>query len=160
MGPLPSSWTTTRSTSSKPTPPEPSPHPRFLPLLHTNPAPSPSLSFDNVGGETLDLVLAKINTHGRIVACGSVSQYNLKPDERYALRNTPVVVGKELSWNGFIVSSAPKEAIDEFYRTVPFQIREGKIHIREHITKGLDQGEAFVDMLTGKAQGKAVIVLE
>ncbi len=117
-------------------------------------------SFDNVGGETLDLVLAKINTHGRIVACGSVSQYNLPPDERYAIKNTSLVVGKQLSWNGFIVSSAPQEVFDEFYRTVPVQIKEGKISIREHVTKGLDEGEAFVDMLTGRAQGKAVIVLE
>jgi len=43
---------------------------------------------------------------------------------------------------------------------VPGRIAKGEIKIREHITKGLDNGEAFADMLSGKAQGKAVIVLE
>lgn len=117
-------------------------------------------SFDNVGGETLDLVLAHINTFGRIVACGSVSQYNLPPSQRYGLKNYALVVGKQLTWTGFIVSSAPKEITKDFYQTVPFQIKRGEIRIREHVTKGLDEGEAFVDMLTGRAQGKAVIVLE
>ena len=31
--------------------------------------------FDNVGGETLDAVLANINYKGRVVVCGAVSQY-------------------------------------------------------------------------------------
>ncbi|GAA5902183.1 hypothetical protein JCM6882_006723 [Rhodosporidiobolus microsporus] len=38
------------------------------------------LYFDNVGGETLDAVLATINNKGRIIACGSVSQYNVPKD--------------------------------------------------------------------------------
>ena len=32
--------------------------------------------FDNVGGGTLDVVLARIRTGGRIVVCGAVSQYS------------------------------------------------------------------------------------
>lgn len=31
---------------------------------------------------------------------------------------------------------------------------------REHVTKGWDNGEAFVDMLEGRNEGKAVISLE
>ena len=33
------------------------------------------LYFDNVGGETLDAVLMRINRHARIVVCGGISQY-------------------------------------------------------------------------------------
>ncbi len=32
--------------------------------------------FDNVGGEVLDAVLARINFHARVVICGAISQYN------------------------------------------------------------------------------------
>jgi NADPH-dependent curcumin reductase len=32
--------------------------------------------FDNVGGEILDAVLARINRRARIVICGAISQYN------------------------------------------------------------------------------------
>ena len=32
--------------------------------------------FDNVGGETLDIVLSQIRLHARIVICGAISQYN------------------------------------------------------------------------------------
>jgi NADPH-dependent curcumin reductase len=32
--------------------------------------------FDNVGGEILDLCLARIATHARVVLCGGISRYN------------------------------------------------------------------------------------
>jgi len=32
--------------------------------------------FDNVGGETLDIVMGLLNTHARIALCGLISQYN------------------------------------------------------------------------------------
>jgi NADPH-dependent curcumin reductase CurA len=32
--------------------------------------------------------------------------------------------------------------------------------IKEHVTKGLDNGEAFLDLLQGRNFGKAVYVLE
>jgi NADPH-dependent curcumin reductase CurA len=32
--------------------------------------------FDNVGGETLAAALSALRLHGRIIACGSISNYN------------------------------------------------------------------------------------
>ena len=37
------------------------------------------------------------------VACGMVSQYNLKPEERYGVKNLYNVVTKRLRMRGFIV---------------------------------------------------------
>lgn len=38
--------------------------------------------WDNVGGEMLDLALELMRPKGRIVCCGQISQYNLKPEDR------------------------------------------------------------------------------
>lgn len=32
--------------------------------------------FDNVGGDILDLMLSRMARHGRVAACGAISQYN------------------------------------------------------------------------------------
>lgn len=54
--------------------------------------------FDNVGGETLENVLDTINTFGRIIACGSISNYNVAPEDRYPIRNLFHVVAKQLTF--------------------------------------------------------------
>lgn len=41
--------------------------------------------FDNVGGETLDNALGRMNQFGRITLCGAISGYNSK--EPYGLKN-------------------------------------------------------------------------
>ncbi|KAI6699046.1 hypothetical protein NL676_019165 [Syzygium grande] len=39
--------------------------------------------FENVGGKMLDAVLLNMKLHGRIVACGMISQYNLEQPEGF-----------------------------------------------------------------------------
>lgn len=104
-------------------------------------------------------MLATINTYGRIISCGSVSQYNVPESERYGLKNTFNFTTKQLTLRGFILSKE-KVAATKFWSEMPAMIKSGEIKVREHITKGFDDGESFVDMLSGKAQGKAVISLE
>lgn len=110
--------------------------------------------WDNVGGPTLDAVLATIEDHGRIVACGSISGYN---GEVYGLKNVHSFFAKQLKLEGFIVI---QQDIDAFYNTVPGFIASGEIKPKEHIIKGLDNGESFLDLLKGKNFGKAIIVLD
>ncbi|KAL8286337.1 hypothetical protein RQP46_004825 [Phenoliferia psychrophenolica] len=125
-----------------------------LEILTANP---PDIFFDNVGGETLDAALATLNTFGRVIACGAVSQYNLLPHEKYGLKNYIMIVAKQITYQGFIISN---KNLDRFFAEVPGLIKSGALRVKEHITYGLDDGQAFVDMLEGKAQGKAVISLE
>ncbi|CEQ38973.1 SPOSA6832_00445 [Sporobolomyces salmonicolor] len=97
-------------------------------VLEANPF---SLYFDNVGGATLDAVLATIQPGGRIIGCGSVSRF--------------IVFMHDLT---------------EFQKVMPGLVKNGEIKIKEHVTKGIDNGEAFLDMLEGRNEGKAVISLE
>ncbi|ORY85356.1 hypothetical protein BCR35DRAFT_277888 [Leucosporidium creatinivorum] len=114
--------------------------------------------YDNVGGETLDEAFMHINNHGRIIACGAVSQYNKTADERYGIKNSMQIVAKQLTMRGFIMD-ADKDLTD-FYEQMPELIASGKIKVREAVYKGLDDGEAFRDLLDGTAEGKVVISME
>jgi NADPH-dependent curcumin reductase CurA len=58
-----------------------------------------------VGGEMLDTALNLMNTFGRIIACGGISQYNAKDDsEIYGLKNYMAIVRSQLLYQGFIVT--------------------------------------------------------
>jgi len=117
----------------------------------------PDIFWDNVGGETLDIVYNTIKQKGRIIACGAISQYNLPEEKKYGVKNTAAIVTKSLRHEGFIVSQFPQ---DEFNEKMPPLVKSGEIKIKEHIIKGIDNGEAFLDMLEGRNFGKAVISLE
>ncbi|GAA5953280.1 hypothetical protein JCM8115_000481 [Rhodotorula mucilaginosa] len=117
----------------------------------------PDIFWDNVGGETLDIVYNTIKQKGRIIACGAISQYNLPEEKKYGVKNTAAIVTKSLRHEGFIVSQFPQ---DEFNEKMPPLVKSGEIKIKEHIVKGIDNGEAFLDMLEGRNFGKAVISLE
>ncbi|PWY74032.1 succinate dehydrogenase cytochrome b small subunit [Aspergillus eucalypticola CBS 122712] len=94
------------------------------------------------------------------LACGMVSQYNLKPEERYGVKNLYNVVTKRLRMRGFIVGDkdmGPKW-IKERDEKVTAWLQEGSINAKEDITVGIENGpEAFVAMLRGENLGKAVL---
>ncbi|KAG0320354.1 hypothetical protein BG000_003620 [Podila horticola] len=74
-----------------------------------------------------------MNTHGRVIACGMISQYNTQTP--YGIRNLTHVIGKRITIRGFI----------------------GEIIYKEEIPEGIENApEAFIGMLQGKNFGKAV----
>ncbi|KAI9376634.1 hypothetical protein BJX61DRAFT_256682 [Aspergillus egyptiacus] len=56
--------------------------------------------FDNVGGRILDLMFLRMKRHGRIAACGTISNYNTA--EPYRLKNFFEVVSNRLHIHGLI----------------------------------------------------------
>ncbi len=114
--------------------------------------------FENVGGETLDAVLAMINQGARISVCGMISQYNATEPVPgpYNLIN---ILAKRAKMQGFIVTdfmSRAQEAIaalGEWYMT-------GKLKYRVDVVEGLKNAPAALNKLfDGTNQGKLIIKL-
>ncbi|KAK1752882.1 hypothetical protein QBC47DRAFT_49145 [Echria macrotheca] len=119
--------------------------------------------YENVGGEQLEAALDKLNTFGRVVTCGMISQYNLPPEKRYGVKNLFHVVSKRLTMRGFLVGDpdfGPKYAKDHQEKMQQW-LADGSIHAKLHVTEGIDDAaEGLVGMLEGKNFGKAVLKIK
>lgn len=116
--------------------------------------------YENVGGEQLSAALDALNTWGRIVACGMVSQYSAKPDERYGVNNLMQIVAKRLIFRGFIVGDENMGPVHakEFTENMSKWLKDGSFIAKMSITDGIDHAaEGFVGMLEGKNFGKAIL---
>ncbi|KAG0295735.1 hypothetical protein BGZ97_004738, partial [Linnemannia gamsii] len=112
--------------------------------------------YENVGGETLEAALECMNTHGRIIVCGMISQYNTT--QPYGVRNLGHIVSKRITMRGFINDDFAKECMKDFLRDVSEWLEAGQIIYREDVEDGIDGSlEAFVGMLKGKNFGKQVV---
>ena len=59
--------------------------------------------FDNVGGEILDLMLTRMALHGRVAACGAISNYNNAPERTTGIKNWFQVISMRIQILGFII---------------------------------------------------------
>jgi len=48
-----------------------------------------------------------MNDFGRVVACGSISGYDVPPEQRFGVRNLFHVVAKSITYRGFVSAAAP-----------------------------------------------------
>ena len=112
--------------------------------------------FDNVGGEILDMVLARISRKARIVICGAISQYN----------NEGAVQGPK-NYLSLLVNRARMEGMVVFDYTERFPqavaelagyLREGRMHSREDVVDGLKNfPEALLKLFSGANFGKLIL---
>src|SRR5262249_29875298 len=93
--------------------------------------------FDNVGGENLDAVLAKINLGARISACGMISQYNATEPVPgpYNLIN---IVPRRAKIQGFIVTDYMPRAQEGIAELIKWYT-EGKLKYRVDVVEGLKE---------------------
>jgi NADPH-dependent curcumin reductase CurA len=89
--------------------------------------------FDNVGGEILDMALARAKPFARFVICGGISQYNTK--EAKGPKNYLMIISMRIRMQGFIVFDYAKK-YDEARRELTKWLAEGKIKRQETIIKG------------------------
>ncbi|CAL5186160.1 unnamed protein product [Lathyrus oleraceus] len=113
--------------------------------------------FENVGGKTLDAVLLNMRVHGRIPACGMISQYNLTQPE--GVTNLAHIIYKRIRMEGFN-SADFFHLYPKFLEFVLPHIREEKIVYVEDIAEGLENGPAaLVGLFSGRNVGKQVLVV-
>ena len=112
--------------------------------------------FDNVGGEILDTVLARINRKARIVICGAISQYN----------NTTPVKGPA-NYLSLLVNRARMEGmvVFDYADRYPQAIAEmagylkaGTMKSKEDVVVGLDTfPQTLLKLFNGENFGKLVL---
>ena len=112
--------------------------------------------FDNVGGEILDDVLAKITRGARIIICGAISQYN----------NTTAVQGPK-NYLSLLVNRARMEGIvvfdyaDRYHLAVAEMagyLKDGRMKSKEDVVVGLNTfPETLLKLFNGENFGKLVL---
>ncbi|HQR80063.1 MAG TPA: NADP-dependent oxidoreductase [Actinomycetota bacterium] len=114
--------------------------------------------FDNVGGETLNEVLGRINDHARIILCGAISQYDREtPSPGPA--NIINAISRRALLQGFIVLDHMNRA-PEASAAMGRWLAEGRLQVRNHIREGLDSApSALLDLFTGANLGKVLVRL-
>ena len=111
--------------------------------------------FENVGGETLEAVLDRINQGARIPVCGMISQYDNA--ERYEPRNLANVEAKNAVMQRFSIY-AHMDQFDEFLPWIAERIKDGRIVYYEDIVDCVDNTiDAFIGMMKGENLGKRLV---
>jgi len=112
--------------------------------------------FDNVGGAQLEAALSALRTHGRVIACGSISRYNDARAEP-GPRNLFLMVTKRLRLEGFIILDH-NARFPEFLAELAPWVREGKLQYRETIVDGIENvPAAFAGLFRGENIGKMLV---
>jgi hypothetical protein len=113
--------------------------------------------FDNVGGEILDTALARMKLFGRVVVCGTISDYNAT--DPYRVRNWRSILVNRLKVQGMIVFDW-KERYGEALKALAGYLAEGRLKTRESIVEGLDNApKGLVGLLKGENFGKQLVRL-
>ena len=112
--------------------------------------------FDNVGGDILDAVLARINRKARIVICGAISQYN----------TTTVIAGPK-NYLSLLVNRARMEGIvvfdyaDRYHLAVAEMagyLKDGRMKSKEDVVHGLENFPGtLLKLFNGENFGKLVL---
>ena len=115
--------------------------------------------FENVGGKTLEAVLSRMNTHGRIAVCGAIAWYS--SDGQSDTQPLPVVwrniLTRRLRVQGFIIFDHFDRYPDFIAEAAPM-LRDGRLRYRESVAEGLENApDAFLAMLKGGNFGKQLV---
>ena len=111
--------------------------------------------FENVGGETLEAVLDRINSGARIPVCGMISQYDIA--ERYEPRNLANLEVKNAIMQRFSIYQH-MDQFDEFLPWIAERMKDGRIVYFEDIVNGIDNTiDAFIGMMNGENLGKRLV---
>lgn len=113
--------------------------------------------FDNVGGPVLDAALRRMNTHGRIVCCGVVSQYDTGSPASGPAGVPGLLVTRRLRMEGLLVFDFAARFPEALARLVDW-VRDGELVELHEVIDGLDNApRALVGLLAGENVGKRIV---
>lgn len=114
--------------------------------------------FDNVGGETSNIVLRQLRMFGRVSVCGSTSTYNLPLEEWPKVPTYQhILITNQISMQGFLFARFLPKWFDGIAQ-MKLWTEQGKLKYRQTVTNGFENmPQALIDMLEGKNYGKAVV---
>jgi len=112
--------------------------------------------FDNVGGEILDAVLARINKHARIVICGAISQYNNTTPVQGPSNYMMLLVARARMQGMVVFDYADRYG--EAIRQIAAWMKDGKFISKEDVVPGIENFPATMNKLfSGGNFGKLVL---
>ena len=115
--------------------------------------------FENVGGEIMDRVFARLNFGARICLCGMISQYDLSDKGNRWTGQTGI--GQMIMARATMKSFVVLDHADRFAEAVEHlagPLQQGKLHHDEHIVEGIEQAlTAINSMFQGGNTGKLLI---
>ncbi len=115
--------------------------------------------FDNVGGDILDAVLARLALHARVVICGAISQYNNTGDVQGPKNYLSLLVNRA-RMQGIIVFDWA-DRYGEGVRDLAQWMQQGKLKSREDVVKGLETfPDTLLKLFSGENFGKLAIEVD
>jgi NADPH-dependent curcumin reductase len=127
----------------------------LLPALREKCPQRVDVYFDNVGGEVLDAVLARLARKARIVICGAVSQYN--ESSMRGPSNYMALLVRRARMEGFVVFDYA-DRYAEAAREMAGWMGEGKLRGSEDIVAGIETfPETLLKLFRGENTGKLIL---
>jgi hypothetical protein len=112
--------------------------------------------FDNVGGEILDLCLARLARRARVIICGAISQYN-STGAVEGPKNYLSLLVNNARMEGFVVFNYAAR-YGEGMKDMAGWLQAGKLKSREDIVDGIETfPETLLKLFTGENFGKLMI---
>jgi NADPH-dependent curcumin reductase len=116
--------------------------------------------FENVGGAVLHAVVPLLNQGARVPVCGLIAWYNLDklpPGGDRTPQLLVAVLRQRLRLQGFLVFDH-YDRMPAFQRDMTRWLREGRVHYREQVIRGLENApQALIGLLQGENFGKLVV---
>ena len=114
--------------------------------------------FDNVGGEVLKAVLARLALRARIVLCGMISQY--QSDIPPPGPNLGPIIAARASLHGLVVYDHFGDMQRFRSEAIPLY-REHRLRCRETRFEGIESApDAFCALMNGETAGRVLVVID
>ncbi|SDH77424.1 NADP-dependent oxidoreductase [Pseudomonas panipatensis] len=112
--------------------------------------------FDNVGGDILDAVLARLAAKARVVICGAISQYNNKQAVKGPANYLSLLVNRA-RMEGMVVMDYANR-FPEGLKDMATWLAEGKLKSKEDVVDGLQHfPQTLLKLFSGENFGKLVL---